>query len=383
MPIDSNRQAQAKEYARIKHRLLLLDLAVSAVALLVVLFGGASVWLRDVVLSVSTSPWIATALYFVVGFAAYGLLFFPLTYYSSYVLPHRYGLSTQTMRAWLWDGVKGAALGIVFGLIVIEVIYYVLRAAPNWWWLYAAAFMLLVTVVMANLAPVLILPIFFKFRPLEDQELVRRLLALTERAHTRVRGVYTMELSAKTTAANAAFMGLGNTKRIVLGDTLYKDYAPEEIESVLAHELGHQVHNDIVSGIVIDSILNLIGFLVANWVLLAGVGYFHLQGLGDPAGMPLFALALGAYSLVTMPLSNAYSRWRERRADEYALAMTRNPNAFLSVMEKLANQNLSEADPEPWIEFLLYSHPAIGKRVELGRSFAARAHLKPAVSGPE
>ncbi len=370
MAIDSERQVKAKEYARIRERLLLLDLLLSAVALLFVLFSGLSVWLRNLVLAVSTDPWVATALYFTIGFIAYGLLFTPLTYYSSFVLPHRYGLSTQSLTAWLWDAVKGALLGIVLGGLVLEVIYFVLRIAPDWWWLYAAAFMLLFAVLLANLAPVLIFPIFFKFKPLEDQELTTRLKQLTEQEHVHVRGVYTMVLSDKTTAANAAFMGLGNTKRIVLGDTLYQKYSPDEIESIVAHELGHQVHNDIVWGIAIDTGLNVVGFLVAHWILQAGGAYFHFDGIADLAAMPLFALALGVYGLITMPVGNAYSRWRESQADEYALEVTRNAPAFIGAMEKLADQNLAELEPAPWVEFLLHDHPPVGKRLKMGEAFA-------------
>lgn len=369
MPIDSDRQAKAIEYARLKHRLFALDLLISAAALVVVLLSGASADLREVVRSITVDPWISTGVFFAAAFLGYGALFAPLTYFSGFVLPHRYGLSTQTVQVWLWDMIKGAALGFVIGGLVIEVIYFVLRTLPAWWWLIAAGFMLLFNVVLATIAPVLIFPIFFKFTPLEDKELVARLVNLAERAHTRVRGVYTMMLSEKTTAANAAFIGLGSTKRIVLGDTLYQNYSHDEIESVLAHELGHQVHNDIVWGIAIEAVSTVLGFFLADWVLRVGVAYFRFDGIGDLAAMPLFALAIGAFGLVTMPLSNGYSRWRESRADVYALESTRNSTAFIGAMEKLANQNLAELEPEPWVEYLLYDHPPIGKRLRLGEQF--------------
>lgn len=373
MPIDSDRQEKAKEYARIRHRLFALELILSAIALGFVLLSGMSAWLRDAVLSISPDPWAFTALYFIAGFVGYAALFSPLTYYGGFVLPHRYGMSTQTIRAWLWDAIKGAGLGVLLGGVVIETIYFVLRAVPAWWWLLAAGLMLMFNVLLANLAPVLIFPIFFKFKPLEDQELVTRLVKLAARAHTRVRGVYTMMLSEKTTAANAAFMGLGNTKRIVLGDTLYQNYSHDEIESILAHELGHQVHNDIVWGIGVETVLTVISFFVADQILRGGTLYFHFDGIADLAAMPLFALVLGAYGLVTMPLGNAYSRWREKRADEYALEATRNARAFIGAMEKLANQNLAELEPEPWVEFLLYDHPPIGKRLKMGEQYQIRS----------
>jgi STE24 endopeptidase len=381
MPIDPNRQQQAKEYARINHRLFALDLGLTALALVVVIALGLNVWLKNIIALITTDVWIATFLYFAVAFIAYGILFAPLSYYSGFVLPHRYGLSTQNLRAWWVDVLKGTALSLVLGGLVIEMLYWLLRDAPplpllaggagGGWWLWASVFLIAFQVVLANLAPVLIFPIFYKFKPLEDAELVSRLTALAERAKTRVRGVFTMMLSEKTTAANAALMGLGNTRRIVLGDTLYQNYSHDEIETILAHELGHHVHNDIAWSLVFESATTLAGFWIADAFLKWGVAQLGYAGIADLAAFPLFGLALGAFGLVTMPVSNAFSRWRENMADEYALQTTRNAPAFIGAMEKLANQNLSEVEPESWVEILLYSHPAIGKRIKLGEAFKA------------
>jgi STE24 endopeptidase len=369
MPIDPERQKQAKEYARIRHRLWAFDLILAALAVISVIALGLNVWLRKMIFFVTRNEWISTFLYFAVAMLAYQFLFAPLAYYSGHVLPHRYGLSTQDLRAWFIDEIKGLALGIVLGGIVVSVIYAVLRLTPDTWWLWASAFMIVFSVVLANLAPVLIMPIFYKFKPLEDAELVQRLTALAERAHARVRGVYTMMLSEKTTAANAALMGLGNTRRIVLGDTLYEKYTHDEIETILAHELGHHVHRDIGWSLAVQSVLILAGFYIVDVFLKWSVGQWGYNGLGDPATMPLFALALGAFELVIMPLGNAFSRWRESMADEYALQTTHNAPAFIGAMEKLANQNLAELEPEPWVEFLLYDHPPIGKRLAHGKQF--------------
>lgn len=369
MGVNTDRQAQAKEYARIRHRLFALELVLSALAIFVVLATGLNLWLRDSIFLITRDVWLSTFAYFAVAGFAYGVLFSPLTYYSGFVLPHRYGLSTQTLRGWLWDLAKGGMLALVLGGVVIEVVYFVLRTAPDLWWLYAAGFMLLFSVLLANLAPVLIMPLFFKFEPLQDGELVARLMKLAANARTRVQGVYTIKLSEKTTAANAAFMGLSNTKRIVLGDTLYKNYSHDEIETILAHELGHQVHNDIVWGIIVETGLTLIGFVIADVTLRAGLTYLKFDSLADLAALPVLALALGAYGLITMPLGNWYSRWREGNADVYALESTRNAPAFIGAMEKLADQNLAELEPEAWVEWLFYDHPPIGKRVKMGQAF--------------
>ncbi len=367
--IDPGRQKEAKAYARLRYRLLVVDLALGGIFALVFLLGGMSSWLRAVIVGYTSQPVLVVAAYFTLFSVAYGILLLPLEYYGGFVVPHRYGLSTQTLQAWLVDQAKAGVLGFGLGLLVIEVIYYLLRVMPSLWWLVTAMFMLLFTVILANLAPLVIVPLFYKFTPLADEELVRRLTRLAERANTKVRGVFTINLSSKTRAANAMVMGLGNTRRIVLGDTLYADYGPDEIETILAHELGHQVQRDIWWGLLFQSALTLIGLYLAHLVLSWGVRAMGFAGLDDIAALPLLALVMGGFMALTTPLGNAFSRWRERMADGYALRMTGRPGAFVSVMVKLANQNLAQVDPEPWVEFILYSHPAIGKRIQHGLDF--------------
>ena len=248
--LDADRQQKAREYARIRHRLLLIDLAIAAAGVLTILLSGLGTWLRDVLHPLGWQPipgWFPwqVLLYFLALMLSYQVISAPLSYYSGFVLPHRYGLSTLSLKNWLLDLFKGLALSLVFEAFVVELVYLLLATQPQTWWLWVAAVLLFFSVVMANLAPVLILPLFYKFSPLPEGELTKRLLALAERAHTRVRGVFTMQLSSKTTAANAALMGLGNTRRMVLGDTMLDRYTTDEIEVVLAHELGHHVHRDL------------------------------------------------------------------------------------------------------------------------------------------
>jgi STE24 endopeptidase len=367
--LDAERHQKAKEYARTRRRLLLVDLALGAAFVLAWLLSGASLWLRDQVMALTGQPLLIVALYAAVFGAVYGLLDAPLSYYSGFVLPHRYGLSIQSLRAWLWDQVKGAAIGGVLGLILLEVMYALLRISPDWWWLWTALVMLFFSVILSNLAPVLIMPLVYKFVPLDDADLAERLTRLSEQAGAHVRGVYRFDMSSKTVQANAAVVGLGNTRRIILGDTLLEAFSSDEIETILAHELGHHVHGDLGKGILVGSALTLIGLWLAGQALNWGVVAFGLSSLADVAAMPLLALALGAFELVTMPLNNGYSRWRESLADRYALDTTRKPDAFASAMTRLANQNLSEADPERWVEVLLYSHPAISRRVAMAKEF--------------
>jgi STE24 endopeptidase len=305
---------------------------------------------------------------------AYEIITAPIAYYSGFVLPHRYGLSTMSLKSWLGDLFKGLALGLVLEVLAIEFVYLLLALQPQTWWLWVALAMLFFSVVMANLAPVLIFPIFYKFTPLPDGDLTKRLLALAERAHTRVRGVFTMQLSKKTTAANAALMGLGNTRRIVVGDTMLDRYTPDEIEVVLAHELGHHVHHDIWKLIISQSILTLGGLYLVNVVLHWAVDTQHIyNGLADPATLPLLLALMGAFGLIVMPIGNGLSRTVEYQADEYALQVTQMVEPFKSAMTRLANQNLSDVEPSPIIEFLFHDHPSINKRLKHADEFVARS----------
>lgn len=369
--LDPERQEQAKEYARIRRRLMLGDLAIAGVYTILWLMTGWSIELRNYLLSLTSNEWLVVAGFVVIFGGIYFLIDLPLGYYSGFILPHRYDLSTQTLKGWIVDQVKGIIVGSVLGLVVIEIIYFVLRLSPDLWWLWAGLILLFFNVILANLAPVLLMPLFFKFVPLEEEhaDLVGRLMNLTEQAGTRVRGVYKFDMSRRTKAANAAITGLGNTRRIILGDTLINEFTNDEIETVLAHELGHQVHRDIPIGILVESVITLGGLYLASLILEWGVAVFGFSTVSDIAAMPLLAVVTGVYGLVTMPLGNAYSRRRERRADEYALNATGNGAAYASALIRLANQNLAEADPEPWVEILLYSHPALNKRIAMAENF--------------
>lgn len=364
--LDSQRQEKAREYAGITRRLFFVDLALGAVFLLVLLFSGLSSGLRNF-LDFPQSARVA--LYFLIVVVGYGIISTPLDFYSGFVLPHRYGLSCQSLRSWLTDEAKGGILALTLGTALVVVIYLFLETFPQTWWLLAFAFVVLVSVIMTNLAPVLILPLFFKTRPLDDPELRKRLLSLAERSQTKIRDIFQINFSSKTTAGNAMLMGWGNTRRIVISDTMLQRYAPEEIEVVMAHELGHHRHGDIVRLIVVQSALMLLGFYLMNLALNWAVPGLNLEGVSDVAALPLLALVGAAFALVLMPLANAYSRRLETSADQYALVATANPEAFATMLTKLTDQNLSESEPSRWAEFLFYDHPPYSKRLELANRY--------------
>jgi STE24 endopeptidase len=251
-------------------------------------------------------------------------------------------------------------------------IYSLIRLSPDWWWLSAGVIFILIIVGLTNLAPIVLLPLFYTVRPIDREGLRLRLLALAERAGARVLGAYEWGLSAKTRKANAALAGIGGTRRILVSDTMLAEYSDEEIEVILAHELAHHVHGDIWKGIVFESAMTMTGFYLAAQALAGLSDRVGLRDPADPAGLPLLLLAAGAVSLVMMPIAHAISRAYERSADRFALNLTKNPGAFISAMRRLGAQNLAEERPSRLVQWLFYSHPPITERIAAARAFSTR-----------
>lgn len=374
--MSEKRQRKAREYAAIKRILFFVNLGLGLAILLIMLLTGLSLELRKLLESWTDNQWLIVPLYILIFGGAYSLITFPLAVYGSWHLPRRFGLSHQSFGNWLVDGVKSGIIGALILLPLLELLYFGLRLLPDWWWLVGGIFYLFFTVIMVNLAPVLIMPLFNKFIPIENDEIRNRILALGKRTGAQVKDVYTMDYSRRTNEANAFVTGIGNTRRVVLGDTLLSNYTADEVEVVMAHELGHHVHGDIWRGIILDSVITLFGFFLANVLLHNTLGWFGYRAVSDVAAFPLFVLIMGIFSLTTMPLMNAFSRARENAADKYALDVTGKAPAFISAMKKLANQNLADPNPPAWVVWLLYTHPPISQRVKRGEAFLLTAEAK-------
>ena len=369
--LDPEKQKQARQFARIRRRMWLLDTVLSTVYLLAWLFFGWAKALTTWLKTFTTSEWLLVLCFAILFGGISGLLELPLGFYSGFVLPHRFGQSNQDFKGWVVDQLKGLAISAPLGLLVLELVYLALRLTGSWWWLWTGAGMLVFTVLLSNLAPILIMPLFNKYVPLgkEHADLADRLIKLAENANAKVRGVFKFDMSKRTKAANAALTGIGSTRRIVLGDTLINEFSTDEIETVLAHELGHHVHKDIPLLIGFGTLLTLGGLYLASLGLIWAAGYFGFAGPTDITGLPALAVVLGAFSLLTQPLDNAFSRWRERLADEYALHSTGKAPAFASAFVRLANQNLGEVDPEKWVVFMFYDHPPLGERIKMAETW--------------
>jgi STE24 endopeptidase len=294
----------------------------------------------------------------------------------SFRLEHRFNLSNQRLSSWIKDEFKGWVLGLVLATFLAEIVYALIRTSPQYWWIIAWLIFIGLFIFFAQIAPVVLFPLFYKFAPLQNDELKARLVRLGERAGTRVRGVYEWKLSEKSKKANAALTGLGSTRRIILADTLLQNYSNDEIEAVLAHELGHHVHGHMLKMILVQALVTLAGFWAANEVLRWATydqkmfPALNFQHLSDFANLPLLALVASGLSLLLMPALNAYSRFTERQADLYCWKCVANVTPYITAMEKLARQNLSESHPSRLVELLFHSHPPISKRIAAAEAWA-------------
>ena len=362
---------KATRYHRLQRRASVASTIAAASALALLQITGASALVRGSIEHVTSGGFLLTVAGYVTVLTLFvAVLQFPLAFYQGVVLERRYGLSTQSVAKWLRDYLKADAIGLIFGVGAALIVWSLLRWSPERWWLAAAAVFIAIAVLLAQLAPVLLLPLFYDFKPLDRAALVERLMSLSERAGARVFGVFEWRLSDRTRKANAALTGIGRTRRILLSDTLLAEHSDDEIEVILAHELAHHVHHDLWSGIALEAALITVGFYLADRVLSLFQGSFGVVGKADVAALPLLVLTAGGVSLALVPIANAISRTHERRADRYALEMTGNVDAFTAAMKRLAVQNLAEEQPSRLVEVLFHTHPPMRARIAAAHEWA-------------
>jgi STE24 endopeptidase len=365
--------AESRRYNRIRRCLGIADFALGFLFLIALLVAGWSASLRDLAYRASFQHYSVAVFFYVFMLLLIAKALGSGLDYYGFRVEHRFQMSNQNLKSWLWDEAKGFLLGLAMASIVTELLYFIIRQFPEYWWLITWATFMVLFIGLAQIAPVVLFPIFYKFEPLDNEDLKQRLVRLSERAGTRVRGVYKWNLSEKSKKANAALTGLGSTRRIILADTLLDNYSADEIEAVLAHELGHHVHGHILKSIGVQAGITLFGFWAANAVLHFAIDKQHMfETLSDFANLPLLVLVSTVLSFVLMPALNAYSRFNERQADRYAFRSIANVQPFISSMNKLADQNLAERTPSRWVEWFFHSHPAITKRVEAAKTWARK-----------
>jgi STE24 endopeptidase len=367
---------KASRYHRLSRRAQVLAVTWSAALLVTLVASPFSAFMRDAAVQfaravhvpASLTPSAIVVFYVMMLAAVHECGALPVAYYRGHVLESRYGLSTQSAARWWGTYIKGGVVGLGFLLAGAVLLYALMRWWSDLWWLAAGVAWLLAMVWLARLGPVLLLPLFYELVPIKRDELQQDLITLARRAGTTAMGVYRWTLSDSTRKANAALVGLGPTRRILLSDTLLAEYSDEEIAVVLAHELAHHAHGDIWRGIFLEAAVQSIGFYMAYRVLSAVGPGAGVAGVADVAGLPIVLLVCGALSLVARPLVHARSRAHERRADRFALNLTRNRPAFVSAMRRLAQQNLAEEKPSRLVQTLFHSHPSTAERLAIAGS---------------
>ncbi|RKY91650.1 MAG: M48 family peptidase, partial [Ignavibacteriae bacterium] len=308
----------------------------------------------------------------IIGFVS-SIISFPISYYSGFYLEHKYNLSNQTFGKWIWENFKGLLVSLVIGIPILLLFYFSLNQFGDNWWLPFAVIMFFISVVLSQIFPVLILPIFYKLTPIDNEELKERITALAKNAKIKVENVFKFDMSKNTKKANAAFTGLGKTKRIILGDTLLDNFSDDEIETVIAHELGHYKKKHIVKNIIFGTVTSFLTLFIIAYLYKNSLPWFGFESITKIAALPLLALCSMLIGLIQTPLGNILSRRYEYQADEYAVKETGNADVFIEALEKLTEQNLGDKEPHSFVEWFFYSHPSIKNRISAISSSAGNS----------
>lgn len=323
----------------------------------------------------------------VAGFVS-SIISFPVSYYSSFYLEHKYNLSNQTLGKWIWESFKGLLVSLIIGIPILLLFYFSLNQFGDNWWFPFAVIMFFISVVLSQIFPILILPIFYKLTPIDNEELKERITALAKNAKIKVENIFKFDMSKNTKKANAAFTGLGKTKRIILGDTLLDNFSDDEIETVIAHELGHYKKKHIIKNIIFGTVTSFLTLFIIAYLYKISLGWFNFSSITQIAALPLLAIWSMLIGIIQTPLGNILSRKYEYQADDYAVKETGNADVFISTLEKLNEQNLGDKEPHPFVEWFFYSHPSIKNRISAisssaGNSFKSFENTDKAVTEQE
>ena len=367
--MDKITQERAKEYSRRKYTFAIIEIFYLLALLGLFLGLGLSKILAQSISRPAFSAYLVLPVYLLLIYVFYWCLNFPLNFYCSFKLEHRFNLSNQKLSHWLLDQLKYGLITYIIGLILLGSFYYILKNNPNTWWLVVSAFWIFFSLILSKLTPVVIIPLFFKYKKLNDEELRQKIIRLAEKMRVGTLDVFEIDFSKKTLKANAAFVGIGSTRRVILADTLKEKYSVDEIEIILAHEFAHYRLRHLLKLIMVNSLAITLSFYCIFYTSVYFLNIFGLSSLSDIASLPLIMLYLVIVSLVLGPLENYISRRLEKNADLLALKETHNPQAFISMMDKLSSQNLADRAPHPLIKIFFFDHPPVDERIRLAKNF--------------
>jgi len=363
--INPQLQRKALLYERKKDILNVSELLISGAYLFVFSVSGLSSSVSGIAVRF---PMPVAIIVYTLFFIPLALSLFPISFTRDYVIEKRFGLSSQSLKSWFFDQVKGFFIGIGFGYPLLLLLFFLFAHTPRCWWIFGVCGGFLFQLFIVIIFPVLLLPLFFKQTPIEDDELINSITMLFEKAYMKIEGIYSFNLSSKTKKENAVLTGLWKTRRILLADTLLEKRKLEEILTVLAHELGHHIKRHMIKLALLGLCTSFILFFTLNRCMMLFPGF--PENLQDTLSLfPLFILFLGIFSFPIRMITNAYSRTKEREADSVAIELTGNRDAFINLMAGLASSNLAVAYPKKFKIILSYSHPPIGKRIEFAQNY--------------
>lgn len=372
----------SKKYNNTKLAIGIVKTALSFILLYLFIALGYNQWLQNYIQTFIQNQYLI----FLVFVAAIGLfstiVFLPINFYSGYYLEHKYNLSNQTFIKYLLENLKSLAVGLAIGIPILLLFFFILNQFGDLWWLVFASAMFIISVVLSQIFPIVIFPIFYKVIPLPENELKEKIRQLANDAGIKVENVFTFDMSKNTKKANAAFTGLGKTKRIILGDTLLNNYSTDEVETVIAHELGHYKHKHIIKNILFGTLASFLTFYIISISYKVSLSWFDLKSITQIAAIPLLSLWAMIIGLIQTPLSNMLSRKYEYEADRYAVESTKKPESFINTLNKLTDQNLGDKEPHPFVEWYFYSHPSIKNRINAIRKFAEEKSITEIISQP-
>jgi STE24 endopeptidase len=363
---------KATRYHRLRRRAQAASLGASAAAL-VLLVGEGARSLAQVASTIVASPALLTSIVVALFLIALiGAITLPFTLYRDWLLDRRYGLERVSLRTWLSTYLKSATVGVALAIGALIVMHAAAWISAEWWWLIAALTLggaqLGVTMAVPSL-----LPLFARLRPLTRGALGARLDRLAKKAGGMTLPVYEWRDTTAARRAQAALVGLGRTRRVLLSDTLLEAFGEEEIEVIVAHELAHHVHRDLWTAALSRLATLTAGFWLAHqWLEAMNAGRGGVRGPTDPVALPLIVMAVGATTMLAAPLILALSRRQERQADRYSLDLTANPDAFVTVMRRMAALNLAEDRPSRLSDVFFATHPPVNERIAAARAWRPR-----------
>lgn len=370
-PFDSEmtaeQRAEARRYGRVSLACTLADIALDVLYLAFMAFVLARPidnWLSGFDLMAGERSFLRLLALFGVVVGLHILVSLPLSFYSGYIVEHQFALSTQSLRRWIRNWLLRNALAVLFGIVLYGGLFAIIWYTGRYWWLIAAGAFFVVSVILGQLAPVVLMPLFHKIERLDDPLLNERMQRLAEGTGLTIEGVYRLGLSADTTKANAMLAGLGRTRRVLMGDTLLEKFSPDEIEVIFAHEIGHHVHRHIPKLIATGLVMSLAGFWLCDRLILWWAGIAD-AAVAPTSSLPFVMFLLTVFQLVMGPLQNVISRHYERQCDRYALERTGMREAYRAAFTKLARLNKADMEPNPVEVFLLHSHPPIKERLAM------------------